>query len=272
MEKSELIDLIKVPAVEVMNEKKVLASILIAESVRILFSDDMITCYSDLVAGNNPMAVEADKNYKGETIYNEKKKIVYRTYNSLEEGIANYITLNSDKFDIIKEIYDYKTALSKLEAKFYDIADLSKYIESYRLYDIDGKQLKKMYSGKTVVESVPENRTTLLLKDMANIHDGVSLNKTKAQVEKETKKMEEETVKNERIRHPTMAGTPVTLHMVNLYKNVETGTPMRAINGTYYLMDGICKYERYAIVMKKEYVRKPQYVLGYVDASDIDVG
>lgn len=273
MEKSELIDLIKGPAVEVMNEKKVLASILIAESIRLLFSDDMITCYSDLVAGNNPIAVEADKKYSGETIYNEKKKVVYRTYGSLEEGIANYVTLNSEKFDVIKEIYDYETALSKLSAKFYDIADLKKYIESYRLYDIDSKQLKKMYSGnKTVVETVPENKTTLFLKDMAGIHDGVGLNKTKAQVVREEKKAMEEKVKNERIKTPLTAGTPVTLHRTNLYKSIEAGTPMRAISGTYYLMDGICKYERYAIVMKKEYTRKPQFVLGYVDASDINVG
>ena len=141
MEKSELIDLIKIPAVSVMKEKKILASIIIAESIRILYTDNMITCYSDLVMGNNPMAVEADKNYTGETIYNEKTKVLYRTYPSLEEGISNYITLNEkDKFDKIKEIYDYNEALAKLSAKFYDTEELKTYIEAYRLYELDNAE------------------------------------------------------------------------------------------------------------------------------------
>lgn len=273
MEKSELIDLIKVPAVNVMKEKKVLASIIIAESIRILFTDDMVTCYSDLVAGNNPMAVEAPKGYNGETIYNEKKKVLYRTYDSLEEGISNYITLNEkEKFDKIKEVYDYAEALSKLASKFYDTKDLKTYIEAYRLYDIDNAQVKKMYSGsRNVIEHVGRNSVVMTLRDMANIHDGVGVGKTKTVTERENRQRMEREIKNNRIATPLKAGTKLSLHSVNLYKNLDINIPTRAITGVYYLMDGKCVYERYAIVMKPEYVKKPQYVLGYIDASDIKI-
>ena len=275
MEKSELIDLIKIPAVNVMKEKKILASIIIAESIRIIYTDNMITCYSDLVMGNNPMAVEADKNYTGETIYNEKTKVLYRTYPSLEEGISNYITLNEkDKFDKIKEIYDYNEALAKLSAKFYDTEELKTYIEAYRLYDLDNAELKKMYSGsKNVIESTKTNSTTELLKSLANTHEGPSLGKTKAKVDKENiekKKVEEEKM-NSRIKKPLSPGTKITAHMVNLYKSIESNIPLRAITGTYYLMDGKCHYDRYAIVMRKEFKNKPNYTIGYIDASDVNV-
>lgn len=273
MEKSELIDLIKVPAINVMKEKKVLASIIIAESIRILFADGMITCYSDLVAGNNPMAVEAPKGYDGETIYNEKKKVLYRTYDSLEEGISNYITLNEEeKFNKIKEIYDYTEALAKLASKFYDTKDIKTYIEAYRLYDIDNTIVKKMYSGsKNVIGRVGRNTVAMTLRDMANIHDGIGIGKTRAVVERENKQIMETTIKNNRIAMPLKAGTKLALHSVNLYKSLDINIPTRAITGTYYLMDGKCVYERYAIVMKPEYVGKSQYVLGYIDASDIKV-
>lgn len=276
MEKSELIDLIKVPAVNVMKEKKILASIIIAESIRILYADNMITCYSDLVMGNNPMAVEADKDYEGETIYNEKTKVLYRTYPSLEEGISNYITLNEKKkFNRIKEVYDYKEALSKLSAKFYDTKELETYIEAYRLYELDNIQLKEMYSGsKNVIESTKKNTTTEMLKSLVNTHEGPGIGKTKAEVEKEKIKKErkaEEEKLNSRIQKPLSAGTKLSLRMVNLYKSIESNVPMRAISGIYYLMDGQCKYDRYALVLKEEYIYKPEFVIGYIDSSDIKI-
>lgn len=276
MEKSELIDLIKVPAVNVMKEKKILASIIIAESIRILYADNMITCYSDLVMGNNPMAVEADKDYEGETIYNEKTKVLYRTYPSLEEGISNYITLNEKKkFNRIKEVYDYKEALSKLSAKFYDTKELETYIEAYRLYELDNTQLKEMYSGsKNVIESTKKNTTTEMLKSLVNTHEGPGIGKTKAEVEKEKIKKErkaEEEKLNSRIQKPLSAGTKLSLRMVNLYKSIESNVPMRAISGIYYLMDGQCKYDRYALVLKEEYIYKPEFVIGYIDSSDIKI-
>lgn len=276
MEKSELIDLIKVSAVNVMKEKKILASIIIAESIRILYTDNMITCYSDLVMGNNPMAVEADKDYEGETIFNEKTKTLYRTYPSLEEGISNYITLNEKKkFNRIKEVYDYKEALSKLSAKFYDTKELETYIEAYRLYELDNTQLKEMYSGsKNVIESTKTNTTTEMLKSLVNTHEGPGIGKTKTEVEKEKikkeRKMEEEKLNN-RIQKPLSAGTKLSLRMVNLYKSIESNVPMRAISGIYYLMDGQCKYDRYALVLKEEYIYKPEFVIGYIDSSDIKI-
>lgn len=276
MEKSELIDLIKVSAVNVMKEKKILASIIIAESIRILYTDNMITCYSDLVMGNNPMAVEADKDYEGETIFNEKTKTLYRTYPSLEEGISNYITLNEKKkFNRIKEVYDYKEALSKLSAKFYDTKELETYIEAYRLYELDNTQLKEMYSGsKNVIESTKKNTTTEMLKSLVNTHEGPGIGKTKAEVEKEKIKKErkaEEEKLNSRIQKPLSAGTKLSLRMVNLYKSIESNVPMRAISGIYYLMDGQCKYDRYALVLKEEYIYKPEFVIGYIDSSDIKI-
>ena len=278
MEKSELIDLIKIPAVNVMKEKKILASIIIAESIRILYTDDMITCYSDLVMGNNPMAVVANKKYKGETIYNEKNKLVYRTYSSLEEGISNYITINEeDKMDKIKEVYDYKEALSKLSASFYDTKELATTIEAYRLYELDNAQLKEMYSGsRNVIESTKKNDTTDLLKSLANTHEGLGTGKTKAEVKKEeyakmTRSTIEEPVKNPRISTPLKPGTKLALHSVNLYKDVYKNIPTRAITGKYYLMDGKCAYDRYAIVIKPEYVNKKEYVIGYIDSSDIRI-
>lgn len=273
MEKSELIDLIKVPAVNVMKEKKVLASIIIAESIRILFADDMITCYSDLVAGNNPMAVEAPKGYDEETIYNEKKKVLYRTYDSLEEGISNYITVNEEeKFNRIKEVYDYKEALSKLASKFYDTAPLKTYIEAYRLYDIDNAQIKKMYSGsKNVVEHTGRNTVAMTLRDMVNTHDGVGIGKTRAVAERESRQKMATQVKNNKITGPLKAGTKIALHSTNLYKDLKVNIPTRAITGTFYLVDGRCVYERYAIVLKLEYVGKSEYILGYIDESDIRV-
>lgn len=274
MEKSELIKILASPSKKVMENKKIIPSIIIAESLRILFSDDMSTCYEDLILGNNPMAVEANSDFKGEKIYNEKLKVMYRTYDTIEEGIANYITLNSkSKFNSIKEVYNYKDALNKLSAMFYK-SELEKFILAYKLFDIDHNVLKKTYSGKkNIIDSIKTNNTVDELKKITKSFTGSELGKTYEQFQKETIKEKtriDNEKKNNKIRTNTLTkASMVKIHNANLYSDIYTSSPTRSISGTYYLLDGLCKNNRYAIVMKKEYAGKRDYIMGYVDKKFI---
>lgn len=274
MEKSEIIKILEEPAIEVMKQKKILVSILIAESIRILYKDNMSSCYEDLIIGNNPMAVEATESFKGEKIYNEKTKTMYRTYETLEEGIANYITLHeTDKFDIIKEIYNYKDALNKLSSKFYNVTELEKYIMAYQLNTIDQNVLKQMYPGKrNVIETDINSETADLMKMLVDIHAGVGLNMTASEFENEENnnvRVLQESINNKIDTRTLKKGTTVKLHNANLYNSLKANTPTRCITGEFYLLDGIYKYHRYAIVMKQQYVGNSNMIMGYIDEDQI---
>lgn len=266
MEKSELISIMKEPACSVMKEKKVLPSIIIAESIRILYSDEMVTCCDKLIKANNPMAVAVEGDFNVEKIWNAKNHTLYRVYNSIEEGIENYITINENKFELIKEIYNYEDALSKLSGHFYKISELKRYISAYQLWNIDQIALKQIYSGnKNIVEINNDTSSAEMLKNFVKTHDGTGLINSKTKVEKEEyikiKKPSKEELKK---------GSEIKLHRANLYTDNTTGKPIRCITGTYYLYNGVCKYNRYAIVMKKEYVGKWEFIIGYVNKDQIE--
>ena len=72
MNRNELIIILKEPAYRVMRHLKIASSIIMAICIARLEQDDVINIADDLIMGNNPMAIEPDYSYDGETILNEK--------------------------------------------------------------------------------------------------------------------------------------------------------------------------------------------------------
>lgn len=249
MKKSELIDLMISPACKVMKEKKILASIIIADAIRILYSDEMSECYEKLIKSNNPMGVRVKDDFNVKKIWNSKNCIFYRVYDTMEEGIANYITLNEEgKFKSIKKVYSYKNALSKLSVNFYNVTELEKYINAYQLYKIDQNVLRQIYSGKKNV---------------------IEVNKTKVSPEAVKDVVKEASVIEVPEIKPFEKGYEVKLHLVPLYQKPESKKPLRSITGSFYLAEGILRNNKYAIVTKKEYVGNANYIMGYINKDKI---
>lgn len=286
MQHEELISVLKEPALEVMKELKVPASVLIGLSALILDNEDFASIRTKLIEGNNPFAILADNNSnnkkKVKKIFNDRNKQLYRTYDSMEEAVANFVTRNPNIFDEMKDIYQYHYAISQTSGLDSDQKNaLIAFIEEYQIYDLD-KALADQFFGKneTLIEVPPEIYKDAAEESIDEITTAINM-KVKPKVapvdviELHTSKTKFLKKKSEKNRLYD-AGEKIHLDNSNLYKTVYDRYPIRAISGDYYIYSGGCLDQRYAIVKKKEYALggelcNPDYIMGYVDFDQIKI-
>ncbi len=270
MEKRELISILKQPAINVMKEKKIIASILIAESICTLYSKDIYSDMNKLLKYNNPFANLSDKIYsvvEGTKSVSYDSRDKYMKYSSLEFGISNYITRNNDRFRKLINLFRYEDVLIKDDtlstAKRNQLKNI---IEAYQLHKLDIEALSLIYeSKKNVIEIPSKNNNTLYYQKQSNCEPNkVKITPESVLIDEYEKKKKEN---NKKIKK----GQQIILSNANLYENYDSKIPIRSISGIYYINTDSHKIKnnRCGIVMKKEFVGNELLVLGYIDINKI---
>lgn len=276
MNRLDIIKQVKSSAMEVMQDRRVLASFLIAECI--LISEP----YKE-ISLNNPLRLREDKTD------------VLLGFDSIEDCFNFFIDsgiIGSNRNNIIGN-YNYKSLLKSLRLGNEVENSLLGIIESYKLSDIDSEVLKDMYNGKrTFVEIDTEpfidqyrvreafsNKEILKTFDkeeaisICKNHYGYSVFNSKGESVfsnaltpeiKAKMELQEKIVSN----NNQIAGTQIQLNSVNLYETPDSKTPTRAITGTYYVSNSKRYNNRYMITNKLEYVGNSNFILGYINASD----
>ena len=280
MEYQEIIDIVKDPAMPVAKELEVPSSILIALSVLILDNEEYANIQKGLLDANNPYAIEANyvsKKTKKKKVYNDKNKKLYHSFDSMEEAIANFVTTNETIFSTMKGTKDYVVALNDNDALTDDQKDqIVMIIEEYKLNDCDiwGDKLNIITpsieveqpivndAAKEIIDAVSEINPEMKKEDVVPV---LNLPKTTKSIVRN--------IADHRVRRELCtAGTKIHVLRTNLYKTIYDKIPTRSITGDYYLYSGVEKYQRYAVVAKKEYVGvNDDLILGYIDYDEFDI-
>lgn len=276
MNRLDIIKQVKQSAIDVMQDRKVLASLLIAESV-------LISEHYDKITGNNPLGL---KDYTTNMLLN---------FESIEKCFNFFIDvgiIENGRKNIIGN-YNYKSIVKMLRLDETTSNSIIEIIEAYKLNDIDKQILSDMYNGKrTVVEIDGEpfidcyrvrqafgsDRTEILMTFDKNeaINEckkyyGYSVFNSKGkpiftnQLTPELKaKMELE----ERIATVPKNGSKVYLNAVNLYDSPDSKAPIRSVTGFYYVCGAKRYRNRYMITDKPEHIGDKNYIVGYINDSD----
>lgn len=274
MNRLEIIKQVKPSAIEVMQDRRVLASVLIAECV--LISEPCIE-----IIANNPLRLRNAKND------------MLMGFNSIEDCFNFFIDcgiIESGRTNIIGN-YNYKSLVRSLRLDDTTMNSLIEVIESYKLYEIDQEVMNNMYDGKrTVVEIDGEpfidcyrvrkafgsDRTEILTtfdKDEAirecNKYYGYSVFNSKGKAiytNQLTPELKAKMELDEKVIKVPKLGSKVYLNATNLYETPDSKTPIRSITGFYYVSDSKRYNNRYMITDKPENIGS--YVLGYINDSD----
>ena len=131
MNRLDIIEQVKQPAIEVMQDRRVLASVLIAESV--LLSEHCVE-----ITGNNPLRLRNANND------------MLMGFNSIEDCYNFFIDvgiIENGRKNIIGN-YNYKSLVKMLRLDETTSNSIIEVIEAYKLNEIDKQVLDDMYSGK----------------------------------------------------------------------------------------------------------------------------
>lgn len=276
MNRLYIIKQVKQSAVEVMQDRRVLASLLIAESV--LISEN----YESII-GNNPLRL---KNIDNDMVIG---------FDSIEDCYNFFIDrgiVENGRENIIGN-YNYKSLVKLLRFDNSTCNSIIEIIEAYKLNDIDKQVLDNMYDGKRTVveingepfidcyrvrEAFGSDRTEILMtfdKDEAisecKKYYGYSVFNSRGkaiftnQLTPELKaKMELE----EKVAAVPKNGSKVYLNAVNLYETPDSKIPTRSVTGFYYICGAQRYKNRYMITDKPEYIGDKSLILGYINDSD----
>ena len=266
MERSEIINKIKNAAVNVMKENKIIASLLIAEAICILESEYYYGKIQKLLDVNNPFAIKAQyQKQKKHAYYDSYEQIHYRKFNTMEEGIAKYISINYKRFSTLKSIYDYNEVLAKDSTLTEEKANqLKLIIEGYRLNELDNKYVDSIYESKKHIVEIPlENDSTKYYQEQSNY------DKPNTQITPNYAKTTSFKKTVEPSKKVYYKGDEIVLCNANLYESPSSGIPIRLISGTYYIASSTPILNRYAIAFKKEFIIDNNMILGYVNKNDL---
>ena len=276
MNRVDIINQVKQAAIEVMQDRRVLASILIAECV--LISEP----YKEIIA-NNPLRL---KYIKDDT---------FMGFNSIEDCFNYFIDsgiIENGRRNIIGN-YNYKSLVRSLRLGETNENSLIEIIESYKLNEIDSDVISNMYNGKrTVVEIDSEpfmdlyrvrpafggDRTEIMStfdKDEAiaecKKYYGYSVFNSKGKAiftNALTPELKAKMELHEKIVAVPKLGSKVYLNAANLYDSPDSKVPTRSVTGFYYVSDSKRYNNRYMITDKPEHVGNSTYIVGYINDSD----
>lgn len=276
MNRKDIIDQVKQPAIEVMQDRKVLASLLIAESI--LISEKHKT-----IEANNPLRLK------------DSKKDTLLKFDSIEDCFNVFITggiIESGRENIIGN-YNYKSSVRYLKLDKDTENSIIELIEALKLYEIDNEIVKNIYNGKrTIVEidgepfidcykvrqSFASDKTEILTtfdKDEAirecKKHYGYSVFNSRGKCIFNNALTPELKVKMEleqKVAQAPKNGSKIYLESVNLYDSPTSKFPIRSITGFYYVCGSKRYNNRYMITKKPEYIGDETMVIGYINDSD----
>lgn len=251
MTNAEIIELLKQIAIDnftVKNEdKRILPSILIAKALITLetFAEEDV---DTLVKANNPFAIIAGKNYKKETVtINETR---YKVFNNIADAIALVTDYTDGELS-------YEEAVKKLDCSSEE--EINKYISiiaANKLNEIDNAAIETLYaSGKTIVETEAVKKESTEIKEETPISTPTKID-TPA------------TITNDTQFTGLVEGAEIKLYNAHLYESPTATRPLRAINGSYCLSDGVNRNYRYA-VCRAGHVGDPNFIIGYVKKEQI---
>lgn len=276
MNRLDIIKQVKQSAINVMHDRKVLASVLIAESILLSESE------KEIIA-NNPLKL---RDYRNDMIIK---------FDSIEECYNFFIDtgiIDSSRSNIIGNL-NYKSLVRNLRFDQVTTNSIIEIIESYKLNDIDTKVIQEMYDGKrTVVEIDTEpfidcyrvreafgsDRTEVLCtfdKDEAintcKKYYGYSVFNSKGKAiftNALTPELKAKMELNEKVVAVPKNGSKIYLNAVNLYESPDSKVPTRSITGFYYVSESKRYNNRYMITNKPEFVGDKNYIIGYINDSD----
>ena len=276
MNRLEIIKLVKQPAVDVMQDRRILASLLIAECV-------LISEPHKEIVGNNPLRM---KNLKTDMLL---------SFNSIEECFNHFIDsgiIDNKRSNIIGN-YDYKSLVKSLRLGDTNENSIIEIIESYKLHEIDLDVIHNMYDGKrTFVEINREpfidfyrvrkafgsDRTEILstfdkneaIAKCKNYY-GYSVFNSKGETifsNALTPELKAKMELHEKVVAIPKLGSKVYLNATNLYETPDSKVPLRSITGFYYVCDNKRYNNRYMITNKPENIGNTNFILGYINDTD----
>lgn len=273
MNRLDIIKQVKPAAIEVMQDRRILASFLIAECILISESHKEISA-------NNPLRLT---NPTTDALLG---------FDSIEDCFNFFIDsgiIESGRNNIIGN-YEYKSLIKSLRLGSIENA-LIEIIESYQLDEIDIEVIINMYDGKrTMVEIDGEPfidhyrvREAFGTKEILSTFDkneaiemckqyyGYSVFNSKGQAiftNALTPELKAKIELQERIIEVPKAGNKIYLNSVNLYEKPDSKVPMRAVTGFYYVSDNKRYNNRYMITNKPEYIGNSNFILGYINDTD----
>lgn len=276
MNRIDIINQVKQAAIDVMQDRRVLASLLIAESV-------LISEPHKEIIGNNPLRIQ---NLKTDMIL---------SFDNIEDCFNHFIDsgiIDNGRKNIIGN-FDYKNLVKSLRLGNENENSIIEIIESYKLNELDLEIINSMYDGKRIFVEI--DREPFI--DFYRVRKAFSSDKTevihtfdKNEAIKECKKYFGYSVFNskgeaiftnsltpeikskmelhERIAAVPKLGSKVYLNAANLYAAPDSKTPTRSVTGFYYICDSKRYNNRYMITSKPENVGNANFILGYINDSD----
>lgn len=274
MNRKDIMNIVKPAAIEVMQDRRVLASLLIAESI--LISEK----HTD-IKGNNPLRI---RNYDTDTLM---------SFNNIEDCFNFFINVGiiSNKRSNIIGNYNYKSLVKSLRLDETNENSLIEIIESYKLYDIDNDVISSMYDGKrTVVEIDTEpfidqyrvreayGKIELLCTtdkqeaiNLCKKYYGYSVFNSRGKVifnNALTPEIKAKLELEKELASKPRYGNKVYLTATNLYATPDSKTPTRSITGFFYICDNKRYNNRYMITDKLENIDNKDRILGYINDKD----
>lgn len=274
MNRLDIIKQVKPAAIEVMQDRRVIASLLIAESI--LVSEQ----YPE-ISLNNPLRLT------------DAKTDALLGFENIEDCFNFFIDsgiIGSNRKNVIGN-YDYKSLIRSLRLGTANENAIIEIIEAYKLNDIDKEIVRNMYDGRrTIVEIEGEpfvdfyrvreafgNKEILATFDKKEAIEtckkyyGYSVFNSKGQAiftNALTEEVKAKMALKEKIVSIPKTGSKIHLTSVNLYEKPDSKKPMRAVTGDFYVSDNKRYNNRYMITNKPEYVGNSNLILGYINASD----
>lgn len=276
MNRIDIINKVKPSAIEVMQDRGVLASVLIAECV-------LISEPYESIVGNNPLRMTHP--ITENLLPFDSIEDCFNLF--IDSAVANY------RGNIIRN-HDYKSVIKNLRVGVENENSLIEIIEAYKLNEIDLEIIHNMYNGKRTVvemdntepfidfyrvrEAFSSDKTEVLATDdkqkaidTCKKYYGYSVFNSKGQAifsNALTPELKAKMKLQEVIEQPTKVGTKIHLESVNLYDSPDSKVPIRCITGDYYISDSKRYNNRYMITNKEDFIGNKNYVLGYINGSD----
>lgn len=272
MNRTDIINKVKSSAIEVMQDRRILASLLISECI-------LISEKYDEIINNNPLR-----------LMNNRDEII--KFSSIEDCFNSFINsgIQSSRENIIGN-YNYKSVIKLLKIGKENENSLIEIIESFRLHDLDKEIISNMYNGKrTIVEINNEpfidcyrvrqafgsDKTEVLVtfdKDEAinecKKYYGYSVFNSRGNAvftNALTPELKAKMELKEKIVSVPQTGSKIYLKSTNLYQYPDSKSPIRSITGYFYMSDNKRYNNRFMITDKPEYVGNSNFILGYINA------
>ncbi len=275
MNRLDILKLVKNPAIETMQNRNILASVIISECIFI--SDN-----KKEIQYNNPLDLR--------NLVTDKLLI----FESLEDCFNCFVdTIKGNGYQGVIGNYDYKSVVDNLRLGP-NRNSIIEIIESYKLDEIDKEVLSDIYGGRrSIIEidhtpfmdiyrvrkSYSDKDEKLMTNDLDEAKKecdkwlGYSVFNSRGKAVYTNVLTEEVKAKMElEEKIPALVpktGSKIHLTDVNLYLHPDDKMPSRSISGDYYIYSAKKYNNRYMVVKSLEDLKKDEsYIIGYINDTN----